>query len=158
MGKKCFDCFNKTSNGWCNHFHQDCWDEPLRDFNTGYEDAEECPGFEPKENYSSGCFMTSACVGYMGKADDCIELETLRKFRDQKLRYIAGGEELIKTYYHVAPQIVRAIDASSKKEQYYQDIYDSVCECVNQVNNNEDDKAIKTYLKMFNKYRIIFDK
>ena len=42
--------------------------------------------------------------------------------------------------------------------QYAQDIYESVSDCVNKVNENKDDEAISIYLRMFNKYRIIFDK
>ena len=120
---------------------------------------EDCSYFEDKYSSSSGgCFMTSACVSYMGKEDDCVELETLRKFRDTKLKKYKCGQSLINEYYLVAPSIVESIEKSPKKDKYYQDIYDLVCQCVDKVNENKDDEAIDIYLRMFYKYRIIFDK
>ena len=35
------------------------------------------------EKYTSGCFLTTATVKYMGKPDDCYELTVLRDFRDK---------------------------------------------------------------------------
>ena len=42
-----------------------------------------------------GCFLTTAVCEYLGKADDCEELTTLRDYRDQWLAKQPGGVELI---------------------------------------------------------------
>ena len=141
-----------ASNGnsaWCVYRGTTCW------LSGSFKDASEyCDDFEERK----GCFMTSACVDYMGKADDCVELQTMRKFRDEKLINNPKGMSLVKEYYCVAPLIVEAIDASDKKDIYYQDIYDTVCQCCERINNSEDEEAIKLYYKMFYKYRMMFEK
>ena len=166
MGKDCFDCENMLSaGGHCYHYgYVTDYDTDLRKYYLGEKDARNCYHYEPKdpdEEYddssSGGCFMTSACVGFMGKEDDCVELETMRHFRDTELRKVPGGERLIKEYYHVAPKIVSEIDKSDKKNLYYKDIYDTVLLCVDKINKKENDEAIKLYWKMFNKYKIIFN-
>lgn len=119
------------------------------------DDADECDTFEDKN--ASNCFMTSACVDYLGKEDDCYELETMRKFRDEKLRKVPGGKAMIREYYDVAPGIVKAINASKEKEKYYQDIYNTILHCIDRINANEDKRAIALYLQMFYKYKDMFE-
>ena len=45
-----------------------------------------------------GCFLTTAVCEYLGKADDCEELTTLRAYRDEWLAKQSGGVELIEEY------------------------------------------------------------
>ena len=59
-----------------------------------------------------GCFLTTAVCEYLGKADDCEELTTLRAYRDNWLAKQPGGRELIEEYYAIAPGIVRAMKES----------------------------------------------
>lgn len=61
---------------------------------------------------SGGCFITTAVTQASGKPDDCMELQTLRKFRDEFLLATEDGTALVKHYYAVAPTIVDAIKAS----------------------------------------------
>lgn len=56
------------------------------------------------------CLLTTACVRARGLGDDCIELQTLRTFRDEYVKGLPGGQEAIREYYEIAPAIVRAID------------------------------------------------
>lgn len=58
------------------------------------------------------CFLTTACVGHIGLADDCFELSVLRRFRDGALARMPGGAEDIALYYRHAPAIVERIAAS----------------------------------------------
>ena len=119
-------------------------------------DIEDCGYFEDK-NESSGCFMTSACVDYLGKEDDCYELEMMRKFRDEKLCRMPGGKAMIKEYYEVAPGIVKKINASKEKGTYYQDIYNTILNCIDKINAHEDKRAVALYLGMFYKYKDLFN-
>jgi hypothetical protein len=59
---------------------------------------------------AGGCFLTTAVVGWAGKADDCEELTLLRRFRDTYMRGLRDGPEMIRDYYSHAPKIVRAIE------------------------------------------------
>ena len=47
--------------------------------------------------------FTTACVKSKGLSDDCIELSTLRKFRDEYILNLENGEKDIKEYYDTAP-------------------------------------------------------
>ena len=57
---------------------------------------------EPPE----GCFITTACCEALGLDDDCFELRTLRRYRDQVLAARRGGRSEIAAYYKLAPLIL----------------------------------------------------
>ena len=78
----------------------------------------------PKKEEKGGfCFITTAVCEYMGKGDDCIELQTLRKFRDEWLAFQSGGQALIERYYEIAPGIVEKIKASPFYEYYCESLW-----------------------------------
>jgi hypothetical protein len=52
------------------------------------------------------CFFTTACCERIGLADDCFELMALRRFRDEGLVPLLGGEAEIAHYYDCAPKIL----------------------------------------------------
>jgi hypothetical protein len=57
------------------------------------------------------CFLTTACVGFYGMPDDCYELTTLRKFRDQHLE-----KNEVAQYYAIAPTIVEHLEKDPNKK------------------------------------------
>lgn len=57
-------------------------------------------------NQSGKCFLTTACCGVMGRADDCFELRALRRFRDDVMLASAGGRRDVDDYYQMAPRIL----------------------------------------------------
>ena len=57
---------------------------------------------EPPE----GCFITTACCETLGLDDDCFELRTLRRYRDEVLAKRPGGSGEIAAYYQLAPLIL----------------------------------------------------
>jgi hypothetical protein len=62
---------------------------------------------EAKCNAPEGsCFITTACCKTLGLDDDCFELRTLRRYRDEVLTNQPGGAEAIARYYALAPQIL----------------------------------------------------
>ena len=103
-----------------------------------------------KEPDSGGCYLTSACVGYLGKDDNCYELETLRNFRDKYLANIEGGNDLIKEYYEIAPNIISFIDHSPNKSEYYEYIYEQIKKCILCIENNDNENALTLYKNMTN--------
>jgi hypothetical protein len=104
---------------------------------------------------SDGCFLTSACVEYMGKADDCAELATLRAFRDGYMASTDDGKALINEYYAVAPAIARKIQRSDKASEYFQDIYQTILRCIDYIKQGNNESAIAAYREMVLKYKTI---
>ena len=116
--------------------HRYCW---------GYH-YEECPRYKAGQS-SGGCFLTSACVEAKGLPDDCYELTTLRKFRDEYIANQEGGKCEIAHYYHVAPTIVERIKKSSNAMATFEKIYaDLVIPCVKLIEDGD-------YASAHNKYR-----
>lgn len=76
-------------------------------------------GGEKKEGGSGGsaCFLTTACCEEIGLKDDCFELTTLRRFRDQYLVHVDGGLDAVRTYYALAPAILRAIPLQLRRAE-----------------------------------------
>lgn len=113
-------------------------------FSYHYSNENACSHF----SQGSACYLTSACVGYLGKPDDCYELTTLRAFRDGYLKGTAEGDALVKQYYEVAPKIVEQIEATGKQQQYYEYIYDVVKQCVACIENGDQEGALSRYRDM----------
>lgn len=111
-------------------------------------DGKGCP---IKENSSSsgGCYLTTACVGYKGLADDCVELSTLREFRDTYMKELPSGKEEVQEYYETAPGIVDAINSSDEAGCVYEAIYSDVIEpCVKLIQEGKNEEAYKKYKEM----------
>jgi hypothetical protein len=58
---------------------------------------------------AAGCFLTTACCDLLGLSDDCFELRTLRRYRDETLAAMPGGNAAIAAYYLMAPTILRRL-------------------------------------------------
>lgn len=65
---------------------------------------------EPPE----GCFITTACCETLGLADDCFELRTLRRYRDEVLAKRPAGAEQIAAYYRLAPLILARLPQEAR--------------------------------------------
>ncbi|MCI8455031.1 MAG: hypothetical protein HFE84_10525 [Lachnospiraceae bacterium] len=70
------------------------------------------------------CFLTTAVCEFENKPDDCSELTTLRRFRDQYMMKTPAGRALVRQYYDIAPKLVIAIDLCSDRESVYADLRD----------------------------------
>lgn len=114
------------------------YEEERNETNMGYKGS----------NLGGGCFLTSACVEYLGKEDNCEELTALRNFRDEYMKKTKEGKELVDEYYKVAPQIVKFIDSSSQKGDYYQYIYGVICECMELLKNGNNEAVLEAYKNM----------
>lgn len=69
------------------------------------------------------CFITTAVCTTVGLDDDCFELRTLRDFRDQYLALMPGGQEVIESYYKVAPKIVNAVNEMKDSRKIWLQVY-----------------------------------
>jgi hypothetical protein len=64
-----------------------------------------------------GCFITTACCDVLGLDDDCFELRSLRRYRDEVLVKQTGGAETIARYYAQAPGILAQLSAKTRKSR-----------------------------------------
>lgn len=78
------------------------------------KDCEITPFTNPIPDYGD-CFLTTAAVETIGLPDDCWELETLRRFRDEWLADQPGGNEDIARYYDGAPAIADRLRACPRR-------------------------------------------
>ncbi len=116
-----------------------------------YQDPDEvidCPAFKVRGSGSDGCFLTTACCEYKGLPDDCYELETMRKFRDNYIAKQSYGEKLIKDYYAEAPAIVEKINNSENSEEILEKMYETITEIIKMVDVGNNDEAIIHYMML----------
>ena len=100
------------------------------------------------------CFITTATCSIENKADDCYELEILRKFRDEYLDKNYPNE--VEEYYKISPKIVRLINNSNRKEEIYTEIRKEINDCIFFIENQEYEMGFQTYGKMFLKLKSDF--
>lgn len=114
-----------------------------------YEDPDnvhECSHFESRG--SSGCFLTTACCQYKGLPDDCYELTTLRRFRDDYLLHTSEGKRLVEEYYRIAPPLVQKIDCCSSRDTICENMYAAICEIVQKIEQEQYEDAVRLYQTM----------
>lgn len=119
---------------------------------TGWGDSRTEAGqnaWEELKKDEGGCFLTTACVSYLGLDDNCDELQTLRIFRDNYVRSLENGSEMIDEYYRIAPQIVTRIEASEQREVILSWIYTQIEVAIWQIKCGKYAEALATYRNMF---------
>lgn len=98
------------------------------------------------------CYITTAICELEGKPDDCYELTTFRRFRDEYLLAQPEGKGLVDKYYETAPRIIKAIEEQFQEEQRVA-IYIGVKEkylmpCLSFIEAKEYEKCKETYIQM----------
>jgi hypothetical protein len=82
-----------------------------RDALAKEKDNDECVSPE------GGCFITSACCAIIGLPDDCFELRTLRRYRDEVLAKTPDGHAQIARYYALAPQVLARLAGNARESE-----------------------------------------
>lgn len=141
-----FYCYKKND-----YVNDDVYYSYCRDYS--YDD---CPIYKCEET-SSGCFITTACVYSLNCTDDCLILNTLRRFRDTYMQNKPNGKEEIKDYYKYAPTIVKKIDSTPNKSLIYKNLFEQyIKRCFDLINTGKYESAYHLYSKMYsdlkNKY------
>lgn len=98
----------------------------------------------------SSCFITTACIVSKNLPDNCHELETLRKWRDQ----LAGEDKelakRVEEYYLNAPKIVQAINSLENAKEIYESLYENlVCKTVKYLEEGNIKMAIENYISIY---------
>lgn len=97
-----------------------------------------------------GCFITTACVEHKGLADDCAELQTLRKYRDILVQEDEDFRGKVLEYYRKAPLIIQEIEKSSESGTVYDSLYyDMVQPCVALLKEGRTEEAKSLYLSCY---------
>lgn len=135
LPKRCKDCRNERKN--CSNSmyrasecrstqsnHQSM-SSPYSFYSTQYrstphEYRPSSKGTSTNRKKGSFCFLTTVLCEYYGKPDDCIELNTMRRYRDDWLQNQPGGPELVEEYYDIAPSIVEKLKTSDRYDFYCQ--------------------------------------
>ena len=107
----------------------------------------DCTRYE--SGYSSesgGCYLTTACIKAKNLPDDCVELQTLRNFRDNYVAKTPGGTADIEHYYATAPEIVNRINTLKNAKDFWKEIYEKlVLVCTDLINKSEFEEAYSLY-------------
>ena len=117
-----------------------------------YYHDDTCNHYIKSDSYnsgSSGCFLTTACCEYKGLADNCYELETIRRLRDKYIVNQPYGEEMIRCYYKEAPIIVENIRNSEDSAVILEYTYNTISKIVKSIENGNNDEAIILYMMLF---------
>jgi len=92
----------------------------IKNEKKNYETNDESYEYEELVSETdSGCFLTTATCLALGKEDNCEEILAYKKYRDEVLINDTDGANLIREYYHIAPQIVASIDKEENKQAIY---------------------------------------
>lgn len=98
------------------------------------------------------CFLTTACVGAMGMADDCWVLETARKFRDTFMAETTAKALEIKEYYEIAPAVVEAINKRQDAEKIWKRFFwGDIIPFVTEIQGGNLEVAHELYKKLIKK-------
>jgi hypothetical protein len=89
----------------------------------------------------SGCFITTAVCEFKGLPDDCLELRTLRAFRDQHLLSSAAGRALVAQYYAIAPAIAERLTEPAELER----VWLSIQSCMRAIESERFGDACREY-------------
>ena len=137
--KRCPSCrAAKKTNGYS---------QPSRSYSRNYNASNTT---QTQKNGAKGfCFITTAICEHYGKPDDCYELTLLRRFRDNWLFNQENGENLIKEYYAVAPDIVSEIERSDESNGEYGRIFTKYIEpCIKLIELSAYETCKKLYMMM----------
>ena len=96
-----------------------------------------------------GCFLSTAICSSQGLPDDCVELETLRMFRDTELLPDPKFSYLVDIYYDESPKIV---DKLSSNIEFCKFLYENyITDLIDMINTKQDKSLIVSkYQDMFN--------
>ena len=104
-------------------------------------------GVESWSSGGHGCYITTACIKYMCLHDDCDELITLRHFRDTYMLSSNNTKELVDTYYSIAPELVKSIEAKDDAYEIFKHTYKVyILEAVRLIKLEKNREALGIYI------------
>lgn len=101
-----------------------------------------------KNSGSGPCLIATACVKAQGLPDDSPELNAARSFRDTFVRSLPDGEEIVRLYYQLAPQIISWINTSEDAQQVYLYLYEHLTSNVELIRLGKYHEALSNAFKL----------
>lgn len=149
MGYCCADCVYMDIND--ENDYGDFWCGNHRKYYPGSDNP--CSSFRARNSSSGdssgGCYITSAVCVSLNKPDNCYELNAFRNFRDNWLKTVPEGKQLLEEYYSLAPNIVSAIDKLSNAKEIYKSIWQQyLSKCLNLIEQGQNRECKKLYETM----------
>lgn len=149
--------WNNTSSGWqdngWNNSSANWMDNGWNNTSSSWSDygwSNTTANWGDAGGGSSGCFITTACVEHQGLADDCMELTTLRKYRDVFVQEDDAFRSKVLEYYRKAPLIIQQIDKTADRDVIYDDLYHEMIQpCVSLLNAGKMEEAKSLYLNCY---------
>lgn len=98
------------------------------------------------------CYVTTAVCRSLHKPDNCYELTTLKRYRDEYLAHAEGGKELIHDYYDIAPTIVKRIEKEADAEEKYRFLWETYLKpCIRLIEAGQNEACRELYVEMVEK-------
>jgi len=121
------------------------------DIGSGRIRLSDGTNYDARFSNDGACFLTTACTAARGLPDDCMELQTLRAFRDGYMKTQASdGAAMIREYYQTAPAVVSAINALDDAAEIYDWMYrDLVVPSVRFIQHGQNARALDHYAGFF---------
>lgn len=143
-GRDCSKCFYAYKN----QYGYECkLGNDTNSFKICYESALEDYYVESSGSFG-GCYISTVVCIHQNLPDDCIELTTLRKFRDTELLTNQDGINLVQEYYREAPELAQELFLNRELSNFIFSNY--ILPLVGMINKNEDKiKIIDKYSEMF---------
>lgn len=141
LPKRCKECRKKSRNSFSSYGYSS---------SSSYSTRNSSTTSSHKSSSGGGlCFITTAACEFLNKEDDCYELTMFRNFRDSWLAHQPEGENLIKEYYEIAPNIVENINKSNIKEKIYIKIWNEyLLPCLRYIEENRFEECKELYTLM----------
>jgi len=99
------------------------------------------------------CYLTTACTNFMELPDNCLELNVLRKFRDKILLSNQSGRRAVQEYYHIAPEIIQAIEKEDDTKRIWKNVYGNIKQAVSFILSGDFERAFNHYQQMTSKLK-----
>lgn len=98
------------------------------------------------------CYVTTAVCRSLRKPENCYELTTLKRYRDEYLANAEGGSELIHAYYDIAPTIVKRIEKEADAEAKYRYLWETYLKpCISLIEAGQNEACKELYVEMVEK-------
>ena len=102
-----------------------------------------------RQHQSGGCYLTTAMCNILNYPDDNYFLQTLRTFRDTKLKTNVNHYPLLLTYDIIGPQIAKNLLEDENREIIAKTLLTNhISKAVTAIENNKDNEAIRIYTVM----------
>lgn len=115
--------------------------------------------FRPQDSSDEDCFVTTACIKYYGLRENCYQLQTLRKFRDNYLMKSVNNRILVQNYYFIAPQLVHLLEIDKKRKSLFKFIFREIEEACAAIEKRQFHKAKLIYhntiLQLLSYFKIV---